>query len=108
MRIGGRGSSDIDDLRGQGGGGGRFRIPGRMGLGALLVLLVLSVVFKQNFFSLVGIGEGAGTTAAGPVASTPEEDKLKDFIGGVLDDVQGTWDQQLPAQAGTPYQHARL
>ena len=78
-----------------------------MGLGGLLVLLVLSVVFKQNFFSLVGIGDGT-TTTSGPVASTPEEEKLKSFIGGVLDDIQTTWDQQLPAQAGANYEHARL
>jgi uncharacterized protein len=103
----GKGSPDIEDLRGSS-GGGRFRIPGRMGLGGLLVLLVLSVVFKQDFFSLVGMGGDPGPVAAGPVEASPEEEKLKDFIGSVLDDVQTTWDQTLPEQAGTSYQHARL
>ena len=103
--IPGRGSPDIEDLRGQ--SGSRFRMPGRMGLGGLLVILVLSVVFKQNFFSLVGLG-GDSTSPAGPVQSTPQEDSLKQFIGFVLDDVQKTWDQELPAEAGTQYEHAHL
>jgi predicted metalloprotease len=104
----GRGSSDIEDRRGET-GGRRFGIPGgKMGLGGLLVLLVLSVVFKQDFFSLVGMGNEPAGAPAGPVVSTPAEDSLKDFVGFVLDDVQSTWDQLLPQQAGTPYEHARL
>ncbi|HEV8599854.1 MAG TPA: neutral zinc metallopeptidase [Gemmatimonadales bacterium] len=99
-------SPDIEDLRGR--SGGRFRLPGRIGLGGLLLLLVLSVVFKQDFFSLVGMGGGPGQVAAGPVEASPEEEKLKSFIGFVLDDVQATWDQTLPEQAGTRYEHARL
>jgi predicted metalloprotease len=103
----GKSSPDVEDLRGQR-GGGRFRLPGRIGLGGLLVLLVLSLVFKQNFFSLVGIGDQSGAVATGPVEASPEEEKLKQFIGFVLDDVQVTWDQALPEQAGTQYEHARL
>jgi len=103
----GRNSPDLEDRRGQ--SGGRFGFTGgRMGLGGLVVLLILSVVFKQNFFSLVGIGGDAEPAPAGPVQSTPEEEKLKQFIGFVLDDAQATWDQQLPQQAGTAYQHAHL
>ena len=66
----GRGSSDIEDRRGET-GGRRVGIPGgRMGLGGLLVLLVLSVVFKKDFFSLVGMGNDSGGAPAGPVQST--------------------------------------
>jgi uncharacterized protein len=82
-------------------------LPGRMGLGGLLLLVVLSVVFKRNFLSLVGAG-GSDSTAAGPVEASPEEEKLKQFIGFVLDDAQTTWDQVLPEQAGMRYEHARL
>jgi predicted metalloprotease len=100
----GRDSPDVEDLRGQ--TGRRFGV-GRLGLGGVVVLLLLSLIFKKDFFSLIG-GGGSGAPAAGPVQSTPQEDTLKQFVSSVLDDVQATWDQQLPAQSNTPYEHARL
>ena len=40
-------NKDVQDRRGAGGG---FRLPGgRMGLGGLLIVLALSVIFKQDF-----------------------------------------------------------
>ena len=51
---GGR-SADVEDVRGEGGGSG-FRIRGpHLGIGGFLVVLVLSLVFKRDFFSLLGI-----------------------------------------------------
>jgi predicted metalloprotease len=83
-----------------------------IGLGGLLILLVLSVVFKQNFFALLG---GGGVSGSGSAAvSTPDpgrdeaEKPLVQFVSFVLDDTQKTWDQLLPQQAGTPYRHAKL
>jgi hypothetical protein len=84
----------------------------RIGLGGLLILFVLSLVFKQNFFALLGGGGGASTGSS--VASQPDpardeqEKPLVQFVSFVLDDAQKTWDQVLPAQAGTPYRHAKL
>ena len=48
-------SADLEDERGSsgGGGGGNF---GRLGIGGFLVLLVLSFIFKRDFFALVGGG----------------------------------------------------
>jgi predicted metalloprotease len=85
----------------------------RLGLGGMVVLLVLSLVFKQDFFSLLAGGGGDGGAAppaaspTGPVASTPEEDKLVQFVSFVLDDVQKTWTELL-AQRGVQYRHAKL
>jgi predicted metalloprotease len=76
------------------------------------VLLVLSLVFKQNFFALLG-GDGATSTGAGAVAdsgavaTTPEEEREIQFVSFVLDDAQHTW-EQLFQQRGQTYQHARL
>jgi predicted metalloprotease len=99
-------SQDVEDLRGRSGGG--FRLPGgRLGLGGIVVLLILSLVFKRDFLSLAGIG-GTDSTQAGPVQSSPEEEKLKEFITFVLNDVQASWDTSLTQQTGTPYQHAHL
>jgi predicted metalloprotease len=91
-------SANVEDRRG---GGGRFiRGAGGMGIGTLLILLVLSLVFKRDFFSLVGAG-GVGPateTASGPPAeTTPEEEKLASFVSFVLDDAQKVWQQQLPS-----------
>jgi len=80
----------------------------RIGLGGAAVLLVLSLIFKQNFFALLGGDGAAGTpSASGPVASTPEEDKEVQFVSFVLDDAQATWERLLQAR-GKPYEHAKL
>jgi predicted metalloprotease len=79
-----------------------------MGLGGLVIVLALSVIFKQDFFSLLS-GGTAGTAVEGrPVVASPEEETLKEFITDVLNDVQSTWDQELPKQANSQYQHATL
>jgi uncharacterized protein len=109
-------SGDIEDRRDQGGGGGGggggFGFGGmRLGLGGLLILFVLSLVFKQNFFALLG---GGGAASPGAAVSQPDpgrdaaEKPLVQFVSFVLDDTQKTWEQLLPQQAGTPYRHAKL
>jgi predicted metalloprotease len=104
-------SQDIEDRRDQGGGGGGFQFGGmHLGIGGALILLVLSIVFKQNFFALLGGGGGP----SGPAMSQPDpardqqEQPMVQFISFVLDDTQKTWDQVLPQQAGKPYRHAKL
>jgi predicted metalloprotease len=81
-----------------------------MGLGGMVVLLILSLVFKQDFFSLVGAGGGdPGTTqtTGAPLQTTPEEEKLVDFVSFVLDDVQSTWSKIFQAD-GQTYSNAKL
>lgn len=109
-------SEDIEDRRDQGGGGGGggFGFGGmKLGLGGLIVLFVLSLIFKQNFFAL--LSGGGGPVAPGPAAvSRPNpardeaEKPLVQFVSFVLDDTQKTWTEILPQQAGTPYRHAKL
>jgi uncharacterized protein len=107
-------SGDVEDRRGQsGGGGGGFGFGGmRLGLGGLLILFVLSLIFKQNFFALLG-GGGSGAPGHAAVSQpSPARDEaekpLVQFVSFVLDDTQKTWDQVLPEQAGMPYRHAKL
>jgi predicted metalloprotease len=106
-------SGDIEDRRDQSGGGGGGGFGGmRLGLGGLLLLFVLSLVFKQNFFALLGGGGAAPSGSAAVSAPDPARDEaekpLVQFISFVLDDTQKTWEQLLPQQAGTPYRHAKL
>jgi uncharacterized protein len=103
-------SKNLDDLRGQTGGG--RMIGGRgMGIGGALIALVLSLVFGINIFDSGGGAPVPQQTAPGeaqqPVASTPEEDKRIQFVSFVLDDVQQTWTQLLPKE-GEQYKDARL
>jgi predicted metalloprotease len=108
-------SQDIEDRRDEdgGGGGGGFQFGGmHLGIGGALILLVLSLVFKQNFFALLGGGGGGSPNA--PVVRQPnhardqQEQPLVQFVSFVLDDTQKTWQQILPEQAGKPYRHAKL
>jgi predicted metalloprotease len=105
-------SQDVEDRRNEGGGGGGFQFGGmHLGIGGALILLVLSLIFKQNFFALLG---GGTSGPSSPAISQPDtardqqEQPLVQFVSFVLDDTQRTWDQILPEQASRPYRHAKL
>jgi len=113
-----RGTSreDVEDRRGSSGGGFRG-FPGggglRLGLGGLVILGVLSLVFKQNFFALLDtVPMDSSTTQSGgpapPAATTAEEEELVDFVTFVLNDVQDTWTALLPREANAQYKRAIL
>jgi predicted metalloprotease len=105
-------SQDIEDRRDDSGdGGGGFQFGGmHIGIGGALVLLVLSIIFRQNFFALLGGGSGsAPATVNQPnTARDASEKTLVQFVSFVLDDTQNTWVQILPQQTGQPYHHAKL
>ena len=103
---GGR-SDDLEDRRNEAGGG----IGGiHLGIGGMLILLVLSIVFKRDFFSLVGGGQsvipGTSSSQADPQRDAREERTVQ-FVSFVLDDTQKTWAGILESR-GIPYQHAKL
>jgi len=107
---GGR-SADLEDRRGEGGGGGGFRLGGgKLGIGGFVILALLSLIFKKNFFAMVGAGPGdsGGPVATGtPPPTSPDEEKMIEFVSFVLDDVQNTWSKEFQQQ-GQPYQRAKL
>ena len=102
---GGR-SDDLEDRRNEGGRIGRVHL----GIGGVLILLVLSIVFKRDFFSLVGGGEnmvpGTSLRQSDPQRDAQEEPTVQ-FVSFVLDDAQNTWSKLLDSR-GIPYQHAKL
>jgi uncharacterized protein len=102
-------SDDIEDRRDEGGGSGGFGFGGmHIGIGGVIILLILSFVFKRNFFALLGGGGGTGSTISEPdrTRDAREEPTVK-FVSFVLDDAQKTWADILQQQ-GIPYRHAKL
>ncbi len=102
-------SGDIEDRRDEGGGGGGFGFGGmHIGIGGMIILLVLSFVFKRNFFSLLGSGGGPSSSISTPDrARDAKEQPTVEFVSFVLDDAQKTWADILQDQ-GIQYRHAKL
>ncbi|MGZ4872086.1 MAG: KPN_02809 family neutral zinc metallopeptidase [Candidatus Angelobacter sp.] len=102
-------SGDIEDRRDEGGGGGWFGFGGmHIGIGGMIILLILSFVFKRNFFSLLGGGGGTSSAISEPDhARDAQEEPTVRFVSFVLDDAQQTWAGILQ-QEGIPYRHAKL
>jgi uncharacterized protein len=117
----GTSTEDVEDRRGESGGGGRIRLPGgggggglRLGLGGLIIVGILSLVFKQNFFALLDPGSGGGTqvsvpstSAPGPVQTSAAEQERADFVTFVLNDAQDTFTKSLAAD-NEQYRRAKL
>jgi predicted metalloprotease len=111
-------SPDLEDQRGSsggGGGGGGFGLP-HLGIGGLIVVALLSLIFHRNFFAF--FSGGGGTPAGAPVAasSSPsgapvseskEEHDQREFTNFVLNHVQQTW-ADIFAKNGQTYRHAKL
>jgi predicted metalloprotease len=100
-------SGDIEDRRDDGGGGGGFGFGGmHIGIGGMIILLILSFVFKRNFFALLGGGASSAISEPDRARDASEEPTVK-FVSFVLDDAQQTWAGILQQQ-GIPYRHAKL
>jgi uncharacterized protein len=97
---------NIEDARGRSGlrmGGG---IP--IGIGGFLVLLVLSWATGTDLLSLLGGGidqaPPSSTTSTEPVETTPQEERMVDFVDAVAGDTQQTWARLL----GSRYEQTRV
>src|SRR5581483_818770 len=99
-------SRNLEDRRGLSGSG--LRLGGGISLGTLLLLVILSLVFKQDFLSLLGTGSSVVTTGerSAPINDSNEEPQVQ-FVSFVLDDAQRTWSELLRRE-GVQYQDARL
>ena len=106
-------SSDIEDRRDDSGGGGNFGGFGfgHLGIGGVLIVGLLSLLFGRNFFTLF---DGGGSTAAPTQRVTPDrnrdaaEQPEVEFVSFVLDDVQKNWTAILPEAENQPYRRAKL
>ncbi len=104
-------SDDVEDRRESGGGGSSgmgFGAP-HIGIGGFLLLLVLSLVFHRNLFTLFSGGSTSDrpVVASSPPSSAGQSTEVQ-FVSFVLDDVQKSWQNLLPAQSAKQYRHAKL
>ena len=99
---------NIEDERGNSGrriGGGV-----QLGLGGVLVLLVLSWATGTDFLSLLGGDPGSPAPSVsdngtpGKVESSPQEERMVDFVDAVAGDTQDVWQQLL----GARYERTRV
>ncbi len=92
------GSRDnVEDVRARSGGGMRM---GGLGIGGLLLVLILSWATGVDFLSLLGpdatsTSPSASTSTGGELRTTPEEEKLVDFVDAVMKDAQEMWQAKL-------------
>lgn len=106
-------SANVEDRRFE--RGGRRRSGLKLGLGGTLLLLLLSVVFQQDFLSLVDPGATASIDSGSggfdpqtPPQTSPEEEERAQFISFVLDDTQNYWNAVFPELYQRNYPEANL
>src|SRR6266481_4798310 len=98
-------SSDVEDRRGQSGGG---LGGGGLGIVGFVILLVISLVTGRNYIgAFFSSGGGAPQHQSGPRTVSPQEDRSAQLASFVLGDAQDTWTQIL-AKEGIRYPRARL
>jgi predicted metalloprotease len=104
-------SSNIEDRRGQGGGGLAMG-GGGLGIGAIVVIFAISYftgISPQVLMSgaeMMGVGQ---QQAAVPSSAPPDpNDPTRKFLSRVVGGTEAVWAEVLPAQSGVRYQPATL
>ena len=111
-------SSNIEDRRGETsasyGGGGSVGTGG-LGIGAIVIILIISYFTGINPAILLGgaqvvAGHGGGSQVSQPVqtARAPAQDQETSFLRHVLGETEAVWGEILPAQKGVRYKPAIL
>jgi uncharacterized protein len=101
-------SDDVEDRRDDSGGGGGFGF-GHLGIGGVLVVGLLSLLFHRNLFVFFSGAPSATVEHHAPDTQRDAREQPEvQFVSFVLDDVQRNWSRMLPQQGGVPYRHAKL
>ena len=96
--IGRRQSTNVDDQRGSGGGGG---LPGGLftkgGLGMIVIVLIISWLTGTNPLTLLQqTNSSSGNSTELTVAPSEEENEKAQFVRVVLADTEDVWHQLMP------------
>lgn len=109
-----RQSENVEDRRGEGGGGG-FRLGGGrgIGLGTIVIALVGGWIFGINPLTLLGMLSGGGgaieapTSQQAPAQAPPANDALASFVATVLADTEDVWGAVMKT-GGVAYREPKL
>lgn len=116
----GRRSSNVEDRRGQGAGGGLGRggfgggrmgrgLPiGRLGLGGTVVVILVSLFLGVDPSMLLGGGDMRDQGAVAPQEVTAEQQELGEFVSVVLADTEDTWNGLFAREVGEDYPEPTL
>ncbi len=106
MRWQGRkGSSNIEDRRGSGGGG--RRVGTRFGLGTL-VIIILAVLFGQNPLQVLQQVQQPGVSESVPAGQVQGNDELGQFVSVVLQDTEDCWNDIFRQEFNADYREPTL
>jgi hypothetical protein len=111
-------STNIEDRRGESGGGFQFGGTGGLGLGTIVVLALIGYFTGIDPRVLIGgaqilAGNGNGTmsqqaTNVHRQSAPVRDDSMKTFVAHVLGETEAVWAEVLPAQKGVRYTNATL
>ncbi|MEP7120764.1 MAG: neutral zinc metallopeptidase [Byssovorax sp.] len=109
MRIDNDGDlSNIEDRRGQGGGGGGSGGGIKLGFGGMVIVGILSLVFRRNLFSTIGGGQdGSASPAADSQRDPASEERAKKVAVFAFNDSQKLWASETP-QEHVAYRPAKM
>jgi len=100
---GNRESDNVEDRRGDGGGGGGFGIRGgSLGIGGVVVALIVSYVFGINPSTVLGLMSGAAPQQQQTqVRQEPATDRTTRLVRTVLADTEDVWSEVFRQQGET-------
>jgi predicted metalloprotease len=97
----GRRSSNVEDRRGSGGGGGIGL--GGMGIGGILLIVVISLLFGKNPLQVLGQVAGSMPEQQAPAGPNPQaDDEASQFSATILGSTEDVWGQVFQ-QSGKQY-----
>jgi predicted metalloprotease len=104
-------SRNVEDVRGEGGGGFQFRPVHGVGLGTIALALVGGWIFGISPLQVLSLLSGGGadlqTAPARPAAPPPADDAQARFVSQVLRSTEMVWGDVF-SQAGRTYEEPRL
>ena len=109
---GNRESSNVEDRRGEDGGGGGLLGGRSIGIGSIVLALLGGWVFGVNPLTILNLLSGGAPTAQvqqqqGPAQRPPADDRMAKFVGTVLADTEDVW-KDIFTKGGGTYKEPKL